>query len=82
MRRVVCRAFDQPVEIEDGPDLVAADNQVVVNVEAAAANFVDGLLVTGRYQIKPPLPFTPGMEIAGRIVGTGDRVGGSLARPC
>jgi NADPH:quinone reductase len=75
VRRVVCRSFGEPLAIEEVPDLVAGDGQVVVDVEAAGANFVDALIVTGRYQIKPPLPFTPGMEVAGRVVGTGERVG-------
>jgi NADPH2:quinone reductase len=46
----------------------------VVDVEAAGANFVDALLVQGRYQIKPPLPFTPGMEVAGVVSAVGDGV--------
>jgi NADPH2:quinone reductase len=49
---------------------------VVVDVEAAGVNFVDGLFVAGKYQIKPPLPFTPGSEIAGRVVAIGDEVRG------
>ncbi|MBA2282643.1 MAG: alcohol dehydrogenase catalytic domain-containing protein, partial [Acidimicrobiia bacterium] len=75
MRKVVCRSFAPLSElvVEEGPDLVAGPGQVVVDVEAAGANFVDALLVQGLYQIKPPLPFTPGMEVAGvvRAVGAG-----------
>jgi NADPH2:quinone reductase len=78
MRRVVCRAFDEPLAVEEVPDLVAADGQVVIDVEAAGANFVDALIVTGRYQLKPQVPFVPGMELAGRVQGTGERV---LAMP-
>jgi len=48
----------------------------VVDVEAAGVNFVDGLFVAGKYQIKPPLPFTPGSEIAGRVAAIGDEVRG------
>jgi len=39
-------------------------------------NFVDGLFVQGKYQIKPPLPFTPGGEVAGDVVAIGDGVEG------
>ncbi len=46
--------------------------QVVVEVDAAGVNFVDGLFVAGQYQIKPPLPFTPGSEVAGRVTAVGD----------
>jgi NADPH2:quinone reductase len=49
---------------------------VVVAVEAAGVNFVDGLFIAGQYQIKPPLPFTPGNEIAGRVSALGDGVEG------
>src|SRR3954451_20144857 len=57
--------------------------QVRIRVEATALGFVDGLMVQGRYQIKPPLPYVPGGEIAGvvdavgadvRHLRTGDRV--------
>jgi NADPH2:quinone reductase len=85
MRRVVCHAFaplDQLV-VEEVPDPAPGPGEVLVVVEAAGANFVDALLVQGMYQIKPPLPFTPGMEVAGVVgalgdgvtrVGVGDRV--------
>jgi len=50
--------------------------QVVIVVEAAGVNFVDGLFIAGQYQIKPALPFTPGSEVAGRIAAVGDGVEG------
>ena len=76
MRRVVCRAFGplSDLVVESAPDLVAGPGQVVVDVAAAGANFVDGLMVQGGYQLKPQLPFTPGMEVAGTVAGTGERV--------
>jgi NADPH2:quinone reductase len=73
-RRVVCHAFDQPLTVEDGAEPVAGPGQVLVDVEAAGANFVDALIVQGRYQIRPSVPFTPGMEVAGRMRGPGQRV--------
>ena len=76
MRVVVCNSFaplDQ-LAIEDRPDLGAGPGQVVIDVEAAGANFVDALLVQGLYQIKPPLPFVPGMEVAGTVRSVGDGV--------
>jgi NADPH2:quinone reductase len=82
MRRVVCSTF-APLDrlaVEEAPDLVAGPGQVVVDVEAAGANFVDALLVQGLYQIKPPLPFTPGMEVAGVVSSVGEGVdGGGVA---
>lgn len=53
---------------------MAGDGKVVIDVDAAGVNYVDGLIVQGKYQIKPPLPFTPGMEVAGTVRGTGERV--------
>jgi len=55
------------------------EGQVLVKVRAAALNFPDVLMTMGTYQEKPPLPFTPGVELCGEIVGTGQRVIGSPA---
>jgi NADPH2:quinone reductase len=76
MRRVVCRQFGDPegLVFEDAPDPDVGPGTVLVDVRAAAVNFVDALLVQGRYQIKPPLPFTPGMEVAGVVAAIGDGV--------
>jgi NADPH:quinone reductase len=73
VRQVVCRAVG-PVEqlaIESAPDPAPRPGEVVVEVRAAGINFVDALLVQGQYQVKPPLPFTPGGEIAGEVVAVG-----------
>jgi NADPH2:quinone reductase len=73
VRAVVCHELGPPslLRIEERPDPVPAAGQVLVEVEAAGVNFVDGLFIAGQYQIKPPLPFTPGSEIAGRIAAVG-----------
>jgi NADPH2:quinone reductase len=78
MRRVVCLELGplDSLVVEDGPDLLPAPHQVVVDVRAAGVNFVDALFVQGRYQIKPPVPFTPGNEVAGDVVAVGDDVDG------
>ena len=78
MRRVACQEL-APLDrlvIEDEPDPVAGPGQVVVAVRAAGVNFVDALFVQGRYQIKPPLPFTPGSEVAGDVSAVGEGVEG------
>jgi NADPH2:quinone reductase len=78
MRAVVCRELGPPslLRVEDVPDPVPGPGQVRVAVEAAGVNFVDGLFIGGRYQIKPPLPFTPGSEVAGHISAVGEGVDG------
>ena len=78
MRRVVCRTFaavDRLV-IEESADPVPGPGDIIITVRAAGVNFVDALLVQGLYQIKPPLPFTPGGEIAGEVSAIGSGVGG------
>ena len=78
MRRVICTALGplDDLVVEDGPDPEPRPGGVVVAVEAAGVNYVDALFVQGRYQIKPPVPFTPGMEVAGTIASMGDGVEG------
>jgi len=76
MRAVVCRALGEPEEL----DVVERDSapcgpgQVRIRVWAAGVNYVDALFVQGRYQIKPPLPFVPGSELAGEITEIGSDV--------
>jgi NADPH2:quinone reductase len=50
-----------------GPSLRPRARQIVIQSEAIGVNFPDGLLVQGLYQMKPPTPFVPGMEVAGRV---------------
>ena len=50
--------------------------QVRIRVRAAGVNFADSLMVGGTYQVKPPFPFTPGLEAAGEVIETGSGVNG------
>jgi NADPH2:quinone reductase len=70
---------DDVLKLEDVPEPTPGPGQVLVKVRAAALNFFDGLMVQGLYQERPPLPFTPGTELCGEIVGTGQRVLGSTS---
>ena len=85
MKAVVCRQFGPPesLTIEDLPSPRPGAGQVVVAVRAASLNFPDVLVIQNKYQIKPPLPFSPGGELAGVVkevgagvtsVAPGDRV--------
>ncbi len=56
------------------PTPVPGDGEVLVEIEAASLNFPDLLIVQGKYQLKPPLPFVPGAELAGRIAAVGEGV--------
>jgi len=85
VRALLCREYG-PIErlrVEDVPSPRPGPNEVVVEVKASSLNFPDALMVQGLYQVKPPLPFSPGMELAGivkevgadlRGVARGDRV--------
>jgi NADPH2:quinone reductase len=55
------------------------EGQLLVEVRGAALNFPDVLMAQGLYQERPPLPYTPGVELCGEVVGTGQRVIGSPA---
>jgi len=75
MKAVRCTAWGPPenLVLEELPDPVPGPDEVVVDVRAAGVNFPDVLTIQGTYQIRPPLPFTPGNEFAGvvRAVGPG-----------
>lgn len=62
------------IEVLDLPDPTPRKGQVVVAVEYAGLNFPDLLMSRGLYQIRPPLPFAPGGEIAGRVAALGEGV--------
>src|ERR1700746_294743 len=69
-RKVVCRALGPPgrLRLENFESAPLASGQVRVAIRAAGINFPDVLMAAGEYQLKPELPFTPGMEAAGDIV--------------
>jgi NADPH2:quinone reductase len=58
------------------PDPVPGPGQVLVKVRAAAANFPDVLMCRGGYQVRPPLPYIPGIELCGEVVAAGPGVSG------
>ncbi len=76
MRAVVCSEFGPPeaLRVEDVDVKEPRKGQVRIAVEAAGVNFPDTLVIAGKYQIKPPMPFIPGGEIAGRIAAVGEGV--------
>lgn len=63
------------LRLEDIPAPEPGPGQVAVEVLAAPPNFPDVLLCRGQYQMKPDLPFTPGVELCGRITKVGEKVG-------
>jgi NADPH2:quinone reductase len=59
------------MQLRDVPRPAAAGDECLVRVEAAGVNFLDTLMMRGLYQVKPPLPFTPGVEIVGVVAERG-----------
>jgi NADPH2:quinone reductase len=76
MKAIRVRAFGDPdaMKLEEIPDLRPGPGEVMVQVRAAGINPVDAYIRTGTYQIKPPLPYTPGMDGAGTIQSVGEQV--------
>ncbi|WP_314173111.1 NADPH:quinone oxidoreductase family protein [Streptomyces winkii] len=60
------------MRLEDIPDPEPGEGELLVRVRAAAVNFPDALLCRGEYQIKPPFPFTPGVELCGEVLAVGE----------
>lgn len=75
-RAIVCRRLGPPqvLEIEEWPVRPPGPGEVQVELRAWGVNFVDVLMVAGGYQLKPALPFVPGLEAAGVVTATGDGV--------
>ena len=78
MKAVLCKAFGPPesLVIEEVPDPVAGPGEILIDVHASAVNFPDVLMIEGKYQNRPPFPFSPGGEIAGTVAAIGDGVTG------
>jgi NADPH2:quinone reductase len=76
MKAVLCKSYGPPeslvfeevVSPEPGP------GEAVISVKAASVNFPDVLIIENKYQLKPPLPFSPGSELSGIVKAVGDGV--------
>src|SRR5690349_3674377 len=78
MKAILCTRFGGPedLELRELPEPAPAADEAVVDVEAVGLNFFDTLLIAGRYQTKPPFPFSPGGEFAGTVTQVGRDVTG------
>jgi NADPH2:quinone reductase len=76
MKAVLCKQWGPPetLTIEEVESLAVGAGQVKVAVHTCGINFGDTLMILGRYQVKPPFPFTPGFEVAGEITAVGEGV--------
>jgi NADPH2:quinone reductase len=76
MKAILCKQFGPPetLVLEEVPSPRPAAGEVLVTVKAASVNFPDVLIVQNKYQVKPPLPFSPGSEMAGIVKEVGEGV--------
>ena len=81
MKAVLCKQFGPPesLVVEELPSPRPGRGEVVISVKAASVNFPDFLIIQNKYQFKPPLPFSPGSELAGTVKEVG--AGVSNVRP-
>ncbi|MDG5499369.1 NADPH:quinone oxidoreductase family protein [Marinobacter sp. BGYM27] len=76
MRAILCKEYGpaNTLVIEDIASPVAKGSGVKIRVKAAGLNFPDTLIIEGKYQIKPSMPFSPGGEMAGEVLEVGEKV--------
>lgn len=81
MKALLCREFGaiEKLRVEEIASPGPGPGEVVIDVKAASLNFPDALMVQGLYQVKPPLPFSPGLELAGVVKELGEGVHGAGA---
>lgn len=73
---MICETWGPPsaLRVEEVPDPKPGTGEILVRVGASGVNFPDTLIIEGRYQVRPPMPFTPGFDVAGTVVATGSGV--------
>ena len=78
MKAVLCKTYGpaETLVVEDVPDPIPGDGEVVLALKASSVNFPDVLIIENKYQTKPPLPFSPGCEAAGVVSEVGPGVNG------
>jgi NADPH2:quinone reductase len=78
VKAVLCKAFGPPesLVVDEIASPTPSAGQVVIGVRACGVNFPDTLIIEGKYQFKPPLPFSPGGEVAGVVQQVGPGVEG------
>ena len=76
MKAVLCKAFGpaETLVLEEVASPVPAKNEILLQVHAAGVNFPDTLIIEGKYQFKPPFPFSPGGEAAGVVAAVGEKI--------
>jgi NADPH2:quinone reductase len=76
MRGVLCNAFDgiKALTIGETEEPRPGVDEVLIDVHAASVSYMDYLMTTGGYQMRPPLPYVPGSDAAGIVIEVGEEV--------
>ena len=77
MKAIICKEHGLPEKLElttAWPEPELGENDVIIDVKAAGLNFPDVLMIQGKYQFQPDMPFVPGAESAGVVSAVGDKV--------
>jgi len=76
VKAILCKQYGGPetLVVEDVPSPIPGPGEAVITVRAASLNFPDVLIIQNKYQLKPPLPFSPGTEVAGIVKAVGQGV--------
>ena len=76
MKAIVCTELGPPslLKYMDVADPTPGPKEVLVETRACAVNFPDSLIIQGKYQVRPELPFSPGSDISGRVIAVGEQV--------
>lgn len=76
MRAVLCKEHGPPesLVVDEAPRAAVGENEVRIGIHACGVNFPDTLIIQGKYQIQPDLPFSPGSEVAGEVLEVGSGV--------
>ena len=83
MKAVLCSTFTGPEDLRVGEidEPKPASDEILIEVHAASVSFMDHLMVSGLYQMRPPTPFVPGTEAAGVVIAVGEKVTRFPGRP-
>jgi len=76
LKAILCKEYGTPdkLVLEECEPPQLKDNQVRIKIKACGVNFPDVLMIAGKYQVQPPMPFSPGAEISGDVVEIGAKV--------
>ncbi len=81
MKAVLCKQWGDPdkLVVEEVESKLPGKGEVRIRVRACGVNFTDVVMIQGQYQVKPPFPFSPGLELAGEVLDLGEGVTGFQA---